>query len=150
MKRSLTFLLLSAAAARADGFRQYLTLLTQVPSIEARAFSTAGVSTTTKQYNAGPQTITRTVAVDDPLPTVVYYCNAMDTICENTKRKITGNQVTWNYDGADKDTTGSTRRRNDVCSDVFTQACLAKYGCDTRYEIPQDWPTTCDEAPPGE
>ncbi|PWN35518.1 uncharacterized protein FA14DRAFT_178887 [Meira miltonrushii] len=61
---------------------------------------------------------------------------------------MTGNQVEWNYDGGDKELNGSTARRGDACNAAFTAACLKKYGCDTRYEIPQDWPTTCDEAPP--
>lgn len=59
--------------------------------------------TTTKALE---EVITKTLAIDDPLPTVVYYCQQMEEICKNTRDSfnrigITVDRAELTYEGSE-------------------------------------------------
>lgn len=75
--------------------------------------------TSTKSYAASVQTVTRTIYADSPLPTVVYYCDNMPRICQNTARSfgllpLVNGEVELYYDGSTVAGRGGNAERRTV------------------------------------
>ncbi|KAE8224961.1 hypothetical protein CF319_g2208 [Tilletia indica] len=126
MRTWALFILLLAvftiSESHAVKLQEYLTTVTvtyapseptSVP--EERDLSIVSTLTTTKTFLGRPATavITKTVAVDNPMPTVVYYCDNMPQICKNTVIAKGDQPDIWL---CDSDTVnGANRRRAAAC-----------------------------------
>ncbi|KAK0521536.1 hypothetical protein OC835_006856 [Tilletia horrida] len=153
----LAALCIGFGQTKAGKLHEYLTTVvvtlgpepTPAPAVlDERALTTAGVLTTAKPFPLSVVTLTKTVAVDNPLPTLVYYCSQMYRICQNTAQAFANDpnaHMTWLYDN--DPTFGIKRRRPAACGPVGTY-CRDRYNCDTRIQDPMDWRMSCDEAPP--
>ncbi|KAE8229574.1 hypothetical protein CF326_g5452 [Tilletia indica] len=159
MRTWALFILLLAvftiSESHAVKLQEYLTTVTvtyapseptSVP--EERDLSIVSTLTTTKTFLGRPATavITKTVAVDNPMPTVVYYCDNMPQICKNTVIAKGDQPDIWLYDS---DTVnGANRRRAAACPAPVVNFCKNTGQCDTKIKDGHDWRMSCDEAPP--